>query len=56
LPKGKKKRRDIMPMSVAGILSFSTEDTGAIKVPKWFPIVLTVVVALVITTLPLVIH
>ncbi|RSN71435.1 hypothetical protein D6D85_16075 [Candidatus Methanodesulfokora washburnensis] len=55
LPK-KSKRRDIMPMSVAGILSFSTEDTGAIKVPKWFPAVLTILTALGIAILPLIIH
>jgi len=38
MPGRKKKERSFMPMSTAGLLSFSQEESGGLKVPKWFPV------------------
>ncbi len=50
MPKGKKKG-SYMPMSVAGILTFSTEEAGGIKVPKWFPVFLSALTGVTILIL-----
>ncbi|MDK2372569.1 MAG: hypothetical protein QI197_04245 [Candidatus Korarchaeota archaeon] len=52
MPKGKKDK-SFMPMSVAGILTFSTDEAGGLKVPKWFPVLLSVVTGVVIIALQL---
>ncbi len=35
----RKKGQNYMPMSTAGLLSFSQEYSGGLRVPKWFPVV-----------------
>ncbi len=49
----KKKDKSFMPMSVAGILTFSTDEAGGFKVPKWFPVLLSTVTGVVIIALHL---
>jgi len=36
----RKRRREFMPMSTAGILTFSQECSEGLLVPKWFPVAL----------------
>ncbi len=53
MPKAKKKERSFMPMSVAGILTFSTDEAGGFKVPKWFPILLSIATGVAVIALNL---
>jgi len=53
MPKAGKKERGFMPMSVAGILTFSTEEAGGLKVPKWFPILLSIATGIAVIALNL---
>jgi len=48
------KRRTFMPMSTAGLLSFSQEYSGGLRVPKWFPLVFAAVSAIAVVALHLV--
>ena len=49
----KKSDKSFMPMSVAGILTFSTEEAGGLKVPKWFPVFLSVMTGIAVIALHL---
>ncbi len=53
MPK-RKKDKNFMPMSVAGILTFSTDEAGGLKVPKWFPVLLSILTGVVIVALHLI--
>jgi len=53
MPK-RKRDKSFMPMSVAGILTFSTDEAGGLKVPKWSPVLLSAVTGVVILALQLI--
>lgn len=53
MPKVRKKEKGFMPMSVAGILTFSTDEAGGFKVPKWFPILLSIATGIAVIALNL---
>ncbi|MDW8035978.1 MAG: hypothetical protein RMI85_05940 [Candidatus Korarchaeum sp.] len=53
MPKVRKKEKGFMPMSVAGILTFSTDEAGGLKVPKWFPILLSIATGVTVIALNL---
>ncbi|MDK2464473.1 MAG: hypothetical protein QI223_06860, partial [Candidatus Korarchaeota archaeon] len=50
MPK-KKKERSFMPMSTAGLLSFSQEESGGLKVPKWFPVAVSIASSVILLVL-----
>jgi len=49
----RKRRREFMPMSTAGILTFSQESSEGLVVPKWFPVALAASLAVAIMVLHL---
>ncbi len=50
----RRRRREFMPMSTAGILTFSQEVSEGLIVPKWFPVALAISLAIAIMVLHLV--
>ena len=38
----KRKRRTLMPMGTAGLLSFQTEESGGIKIKPWMVVAATI--------------
>ncbi len=50
MPK-KKKERSFMPMSTAGLLSFSQEESGGLRVPKWFPVAVSIASSVILLVL-----
>jgi len=44
MSKSRRRKRDYLPATSAGLLSFSTEEAGGIKVGPWVPILLSVAV------------
>ncbi|RLG53085.1 MAG: preprotein translocase subunit Sec61beta [Thermoproteota archaeon] len=46
MSRSRKKKREFLPATSAGLLSFAGEEAGGVKVPPYVPLIMTLVVVL----------